>query len=81
MTRLVFVRIGSHRALDKLTRMLGSPQTYFSHYHAGNLAETPEDRLTDALQIKGIRRGTCATRNAGTSVGRFQVAEKSHGKL
>ena len=55
--RLCFVRLGSHRAHDKLARLLGFVlPVYFSHYHAGNLAEIPEDRLTDALQITGISR-------------------------
>jgi hypothetical protein len=57
MSNTVFVRLGSHRASDKLTRVLGqAPQTYFSRYHPGNLAEILADRLTDALQIRGIAR-------------------------
>lgn len=54
---MVFVRVGSHRALEKLTRALGyDPPKYFSHYHAGQLAQIPEARLAEALAIKGISR-------------------------
>jgi hypothetical protein len=54
---MVFVRVGSHRAHEKLERALGqAPCMYFSHYHAGQLAQIPEASLVDALQIKGISR-------------------------
>ena len=52
------VRIGSHRAREKLERLLGTlPQTYFSWHREGQWCEVPAEKLTDALLIKGISNG------------------------
>ena len=52
----VLVRLGSHRARQKLEALIGyRPQNWFSFRHAGYLAEIPLVWLPQARKIKGIR--------------------------
>jgi hypothetical protein len=51
------VKVGSHRARQKLVRLLGYlPPGYFSWQRQGEWREVPHDKLTEALAIKGISR-------------------------
>lgn len=57
-TEMVFVRTESHRAREKLKRLLGyKPQSYYSQkwYLTGSWEEIPKDKLTEAIKIKGVR--------------------------
>jgi hypothetical protein len=50
------VRVTSHRARQKLQRLVGRTQGYFSWDRDGSWYECPPDKLEQALTIKGIRR-------------------------
>lgn len=52
----VFVRVRSHRASDKLKRLLNVEKLdwYFNFWDGNNFVRIPADRLNDARQIKGI---------------------------
>lgn len=53
------VRVGSHRAREKLILFLGyKPQGYFKWYKRGEWREVPEDKVEELLkeEIKGISR-------------------------
>ncbi len=53
----IFVRVGSHRAHDKLKSMLGyRPRNYFSWDRSGYWAEIPAARLAEAREITGITK-------------------------
>lgn len=50
------VRVTSHRAREKLERLLGyPPKGYFSWQRAGSWREVPADKRAAALAIKGIK--------------------------
>lgn len=52
------VRIGSHRAREKLWRLLGGPvQTYFSWRREGIWCHVPPEKRQAALQLTGISAG------------------------
>lgn len=53
-----FVRVHSHRAMDRVVRLLGfKPQEYFSFYRPGrSWLEVPTVRLAEVLAIKGITK-------------------------
>ena len=54
MTELV--KVGSHRASEKLVKLLGYlPRGYFSYRREGEWREIPADKLGEALTIKGIQ--------------------------
>lgn len=48
------IRVGSHRANEKLIDLIGETQGWFSFYHPGSFKECPQDRLKEALRITGI---------------------------
>ena len=51
------VKVGSHRARERLERLLGYlPPGYFSWQRQGEWREIPDDKLAQALAIKGITR-------------------------
>lgn len=51
------VKVGSHRAREKLARLLGYlPPGYYSWRREGEWYEVPHDTLAEALAIKGITR-------------------------
>ncbi len=56
---LTLVRVGSHRAREKLSRLLGrDPEaTYFSWHRPGSWALIPPGKLAEALEITGISQG------------------------
>lgn len=58
MENVTVVRIGSHRANDKLKRAnLGHVETYYADFtRNGYFALVPNDRISEALSIKGISR-------------------------
>lgn len=59
MENVTVVRIGSHRANDKLKRAnLGHVETYYSadFLRGGYFAFIPNERISEALSIKGISR-------------------------
>ncbi len=51
----IIVRVTSHRAREKLHRLVGRTQGYFSWGRAGSWYECPPEMLTQALSIKGIK--------------------------
>lgn len=55
MPETAFVRVASHRATDKLNRLLGYyPQCYRRWRKRGYYYEIPADQLAAALAITGI---------------------------
>jgi hypothetical protein len=50
------VRVLSHRAREKLHRLIGETPGYFSWHREGSWYECPPDKLDQAVKIKGIRR-------------------------
>lgn len=52
----MIIRVKSHRACDKLVRLLGyKPQGYYSFFFEGSFYEIP-DSCTEALSIKGVTK-------------------------
>jgi hypothetical protein len=53
-----FVRVHSHRAMDRVQQVLGfKPQEYFSFWRPGQYwLEIPTARLAEVLAIKGIAK-------------------------
>lgn len=56
MSETVFVRVRSHRASDRLKRLLGveTLEWFFNMYDGGGFARIPAERLSDARTIPGI---------------------------
>ena len=54
----VFVRVRSHRASDRLKRMLGVEKLdyHYNLYEGNNFALIPADRLDEARSIPGVTR-------------------------
>lgn len=50
------LKVGSHRANDKLIRLIGSTQNWYSYKHSGYLVECPQASVEEALKITGITR-------------------------
>ncbi len=51
------VKCGSHRAREKLTRLLGyTPQGYYSFYARNHVYEVHDSRLDEAVTIKGVTK-------------------------
>jgi hypothetical protein len=54
---MAIVRVNSHRAREKMERLLGfEPTEYFSFSHDYHWWEVPDDKLEEILKIKGIRK-------------------------
>jgi hypothetical protein len=54
---MIPVKCGSHRARQKLERLLGyAPKEYYSFYARNHVYEVPADKLTEALAIKGVTK-------------------------
>lgn len=53
------VRVNSHRAREKLHRLIGvETQGYHSWHREGSWYECPAEHLEEALKIKGIKKAT-----------------------
>jgi hypothetical protein len=54
---MILVRVNSHRARERLYRLLGKPaRGYFSFRFKGEFREVPESKIVEALKIKGISK-------------------------
>lgn len=56
MSETVFVRVRSHRATDRLKRLLDVPKLdwHFNMWEGNSFALIPADKLQDAREIPGV---------------------------
>lgn len=56
MNDSVLVRVKSHRAGDRLKRLLGELEWFFSFRDGGVFVKVPSSRLTEVLAIPSVTR-------------------------
>lgn len=56
MSEIAIVRVKSHRAMDKLVRLLGYSPVYYWSMLSDHVYEVPKDLLPEILKIKGITK-------------------------
>lgn len=56
LTSMAIVKVTSHRSREKLQRLIGKTQGYFSWKRRGSWYECPDDKLEEVLKIKGIKK-------------------------
>src|SRR5205085_561755 len=52
----VFLRVNSHRAADRLDRLIGPLDWHYTMETGGCLIAVPRDRVTEALTVKSVTR-------------------------
>ena len=52
----MILRVSSHRAAKKLTRIVGPLDWWFTIADGGTFVEVPDDRVAECLAVKSVTR-------------------------